>query len=50
MQILTFLRDLLAVPKNLRRMADATEALSKKYAPPTPPDVRYAPHQRQSDK
>jgi hypothetical protein len=45
-----FLRDLFAVPANLRRIADATEALSQKYAPPAPPDFRYIPRTHHSDK
>jgi hypothetical protein len=45
-----FLRDLFAVPANLRRIADATEALSQKYAPPAPPDFRYTPRTIQGDK
>jgi hypothetical protein len=45
-----FLRDLFAVPANLRRIADATEALSDKYAKPAPPDPRYIPRTHHSDK
>jgi hypothetical protein len=45
-----FLRDLLAVPANLRRIADSTEALKNKYATPAPPDPRYTPRTIQSDK
>lgn len=45
-----FLRDLFAIPANLRRIADATEALTRKYAPPAPPDPRYTPRAYHSDK
>lgn len=48
--VTTFLRDLVAIPANLRRMADAVEALTKKYAPPAPPDPRYTPRLHPSDK
>jgi hypothetical protein len=45
---MSFLRDLFGIPANLKRIADAseriaraTEAMQKKYAPPQPPDPRY---------
>ncbi len=44
------LKDLLAIPANIRRMADAIEALTRKYAPPAPPDPRYTSRTHQSDK
>lgn len=47
---MSFLKDLLAVPANLRRIAAATESLAKKYAPPAPPDLRYTPRTYQSEK
>jgi hypothetical protein len=39
--LVNFLRDLFGIPANLKRIADATEAMQKKYAPPQPPDPRY---------
>jgi hypothetical protein len=47
---MSLLRDILSIPANLRRIADATEAMQKKYAPPAPPDPRYVPRTLQSDK
>lgn len=47
---MSFFRELLSIPANLRRIADATEAMQKKYAPPAPPDPRYTPRTIQSDK
>lgn len=44
------LKDFLAIPGNIRRIAEAIEALTRRYAPPAPPDPRYKPHSFQSDK
>lgn len=54
---MSFLRELLSIPRNIRRLADsseriaqATEALKHKYASPAPPDPRYTARAYPSDK
>jgi hypothetical protein len=44
------LRDLLAIPANIKRIAEAIEALTRRYAPPAPRDTRSTPRTYQSDK